>query len=98
MSQFEVFKDISLFLQKVYLRLIHQDQDPAKGTIPGDNAMDRQAEEDLIKENPSGDEMESPAEDPWRRRANLTIRSYRMPQFRKKSLVGGFPGFSGGGS
>lgn len=34
MNQFEVYKDISLFLQKVYLRLIHQVPGLEEGGAP----------------------------------------------------------------
>lgn len=94
MDQFEIYKDINLFLRKVYLRLVHSGVvGDAELTKPLHDERYQQAINELIslmEEWMSDEDAVDDAVNTWKRQANLTIRSTKMPQIRKNHWIGVF--------
>lgn len=91
MNEFEVFKDINLFLRKVIFRYWHSERKEI-------NTTDEQTKEEqealevlvsLLEENqdpdPDGETNSSPSES--LRPSNLTIRSLKMPPLSKHKQI-----------
>lgn len=80
MDEFTVFKDITLFLRKVFLRSLY---DRTDNTAVAATPMDVEDQKALDILNSLLEENEGPLETsiPIRRQANLRIRSQKMPPF-----------------
>lgn len=93
MNEFEVYKDITLFLRKVYLRQLHQrptqDEDENLPTKSQDDE-DLDILTSLLMESKDDDQSISTPSSPLKRDANLLIKSTKMPPFRKNRWLGVF--------
>lgn len=94
MNHFEVFKDIYLFLRKVYFRLVYSgtSSDLNDQGLP-QGAREQQAIDDLVSlmgDSSTDSDDEIPVQDPWKRQAHLNIRSTKLPQFRNNQWIGIF--------
>ncbi|XP_073465173.1 NACHT, LRR and PYD domains-containing protein 3-like [Aquarana catesbeiana] len=86
MNEFEVFKDINLFLRKVLFKLWHHNNPDNKSTP--DSNLDKDENEAinnlmaLLEENANSD-SETENSHPIRRKSNLRIKSTKMPALSK---------------
>lgn len=82
MDEFTVFKDVTLFIRKVFLRFIHTN---SSGPMIAKDTTTSQDEEvlailsSLLEEN----EREEAEHDPYKRQAGLNIKSTKMPPLNK---------------
>lgn len=86
MNEFEVFKEISLFLRKVLFKLWHSNKS-SNQQVPEENLdkEDKEALENLISllDENVGSDSEGETSQPIRRNANLRFRSTKMPTLSK---------------
>lgn len=90
MDHFEVYKDLCLFLKRVYYREIYSDK-----VVNSDSAAetnDANALESLMtlldEDGQSSDDDETSETSAWRRNPHLKIHSTKMPFFRKNKWLG----------
>lgn len=86
MDKFTVFKDVTLFLRKVFLHSLYDQKDSAAVAALPIDAEDQKALDIL---NSLLEENEGPSEIPTsiRRQANLRIRSQKMPPLSKNKWL-----------
>lgn len=92
---FEVFKDIALFLRKVYLKEVHQGVPlPCPSETAQTSSQDKIAIDILTSlANGSDDEQNRNApthSSPWKSESNLPIKSTKIPPFRNNPWLGIF--------
>lgn len=95
MDLFDVFKDVCLFLRRVYFKLLYSDRSSEMNTqTSGVDSNDMEAIDLLVSLLEEGtistDDEEIEESFNWRISAGLKIRSTSMPQFRKNKRLGVF--------
>lgn len=92
MDHFGVYKDLCLFLRKVYLKEIYSDKTPLNDLQL--DTRETEALESLMilmeEGGQSSGEEEAPEMSGWKRDPKLKIRSTKMPLFRKNKWLGVF--------
>lgn len=86
MDEFTVYKDIVLFLRKVFLKSLYTESDIPTDTTMSPNTDDEQALEILNSLLLESDGL-TQSDAPIRRRANLQIRSQKMPPLSKNKWL-----------
>lgn len=94
MDEFEIYKDLNLFLRRVYYRSLYSDR-PSEPNVTrepstGDTLALKQLESLFEEGGISSDDDETSASCSWRRDAGLRIWSTKMPQLRKDKRLGIF--------
>lgn len=81
MDEFTIFKDVTLFLRKVFLRFIHTGKPAPETDINTKNQDDEMLAilNSLLEE----DEGEETEQGPYKRQSKLNIKSTKMPPLNK---------------
>lgn len=92
MSEFEVFKDVSLFLRKVIFRYWHSDRGDQSAEMDEQSKEERDSLEALIALLEENQEFDSDAEPPnvsqtCPRPSKLSIKSLKMPSLSKHKRI-----------
>lgn len=94
MDHFEIYKDLFLFLRKVYYKILYSEKQATDGSIQETNPTDIVAIDQLVslleEGGPSLENDKSIDTTPWRKDPNLKIRLTSMLQFRKNKWPGVF--------